>query len=294
MRLATFNIYWLGDDERIERDESDVERLAGVISRVNADAIVFQEIVSPDALREILDIADENTARRYKMHDTDSRLLGSGQANDQKVVAAYDAEQYELLAATSIPGGVNRQPFALRLRQRSDGARVLVVGVHFQSGYPVFEDVADANTRKAQARHLAEWVRGAGGDGSFQPPLPGEHVVILGDFNALYESNNPDYAVVVQSLEPLRQLRQDGWWWKKPLADPNGGDRTTSYMERLLIDHIMLSPSLNDEDNIIVRRPTIYAFDLDPAFFAEPPADDRAYYRLSDHRPLFVEVNIKS
>jgi endonuclease/exonuclease/phosphatase family metal-dependent hydrolase len=292
MRVATFNIYWLGGD-KIARDDADVERLARVIAKVNADALVFQEIVDPDALREVLDAADDLTARRYTMHDAQLRLLGAGGAQDQKVVAAYDAGRYDLLSSSVINGGVNRLPFALRLRQRSDGARVLVVGVHFQSGFPVFEDAADAKTRRAQAQHLADWVGGAGGAGAFQPPQPGEHVVILGDFNALYESDDPEQAVVVQSLEPLHRLRQGGWWWEMPLADPNGGDRTSSYREHYLIDHVILSPSLNDEDDRIIRRPMIYAFDLDPDFFPEPLADDSEYYRLSDHRPVFVEIDIR-
>lgn len=291
MRLATFNIYWLGDEDKITRDAADIERLARVIAKVNADVFVFEEIVAPESLREILDLADEMTSRRYTMHDAQDGLLGSGGAQDQKVVAAYDAGRYELLAASPIYGGVPRRPFGLRLRQKEDGAGVLVVGVHFQSGYPSFTDAGDAAKRKAQCQHLADWVNGQHADvnQALPPPAPGEHVVILGDFNALYESNNPDYAVVVQSLDPLRQMQADGWWWKKPLADPAGGDRVTSYIDRLLIDYVMLSPSLAGG---IARRPTIYAFDHDPEFFPAPPADDQDYYRLSDHRPVFAEVDV--
>lgn len=58
----------------------------------------------------------------------------------------------------------------------------------------------------------------------------------------------------------------NNWWWQKPLADPNGGDRTSSYVEHLLIDFVMLSPSLKDK---ITKPPTIYAFDKDPEIIAQ-------------------------
>lgn len=291
MRLATFNIYWLGDEEKITRTAADSERLARVVARLDADVIVFQEIVSPDALREILDAADELTSRRYAMHDADDRLLTTGGAQDQKIVAAYDDARYELRGWSPVAGGPGRKPLALRLRRRSDGAEVTVVGVHFQSGWPSFTDEADAEKRRAQCRHLADWLTGqqpANGQ-TFAPPAPGEHTVVLGDFNALYESDDPAYSVVVLSLDPLRELQSAGWWWKKPLADPAGGGRVTSYFDRLLIDFVMFSPSLVSG---ITLRPTIYAFDHDPAFFPQPPDYGEAHYRLSDHRPVFAEVEL--
>ena len=72
------------------------------------------------------------------------------------------------------------------------------------------------------------------------------------------------------------------WWWQEPLADPAGGDRTTVYVERLLIDYVMLSPSLKER---ILKPPTIYAFDQDPEIGA-------AGIRVSDHRLVVVEVDI--
>jgi endonuclease/exonuclease/phosphatase family metal-dependent hydrolase len=158
------------------------------------------------------------------------------------------------------------------------------VGVHFQSGYPVFTDADDASKRKKQCRHLADWI--AGQKAALNPrlpmPLPDEHVAILGDLNALYDSDEPAYAGVVASLNPLREGHMAGWWWQKPLADPAGGGRTSSYLEDLLIDFVLLSPSLKER---IIQPPTIYAFDHDPAIGV-------AGERVSDHRPVFVEIDI--
>jgi exonuclease III len=52
--------------------------------------------------------------------------------------------------------------------------------------------------------------------------------------------------------------------------------------QHLLIDYVMLSPSLK---NRIIQQPTIYAFDQDPGIGA---ADEH----VSDHRPVFVEIDI--
>ena len=285
MKLATFNIYWLGGGGDVVRTAQDNKRLADIIAKLDADVFVFQEIVDPDVLREILDMADELTSRSYTMHDAQDRLLGlGGGAQAQKVVAAYDAEKFELLAASPIFGGNGRLPFGLRLRRKADGAQVLVVGVHFQSGYPNFTDADDAEKRRRQCQHLADWVAGA--KASVNPTLPmpqnGEHIAVLGDFNALYDSNNSAYAGVVASLDPLRTGHMADWWWKKPLRDAGGGDRTTSYLEHLLIDFVMLSPSLKER---IAQRPTIYAFDQDPTIGASGIS-------ISDHRPVFVEIDI--
>jgi endonuclease/exonuclease/phosphatase family metal-dependent hydrolase len=283
MKLATFNIFWLGGD-KIERTEEDKSLIARVIARLDADVVVFQEIVDPKALQEIIDFASGATSRSYRLYDNDNQLLGVGKGKDQKVVVTYDDQRYELVAASPIFGGVGRLPFGLRVRSVADGGGVLVVGVHFQSGYPNFTDKDDAEKRKKQCQHLADWI--AGKKVALNPklpmPLPDEHVVILGDFNALYDSNEPTYAGVVASLNPLREGQMTEWWWQKPLADPAGGDRSTSYLERLLIDFVMLSPSLKGR---IIKRPTIYAFDHDPDIGV---ADEH----VSDHRPVFVEVDI--
>jgi len=283
MKLATFNIAWLGGD-KIDRTEDDNKLIARVIAKLDADVVVFQEIVSPKVLQEITDLASGMTSRSYKLHDKANQLLGVGKEKDQKVVIAYDDRICELIAATTILGGIGRLPFGVRIQNVASEGGVLVVGVHFQSGYPNFTDQDDAEKRKKQCQHLADWIAGqkVALNPVFPMPLPEEQVVIMGDFNALYDSNEPAYAGVVASLNPLREGHMAEWWWEKPLADPSGGDRSTSYLERLLIDFVMLSPSLKER---IIRPPTIYAFDHDPDIGV---ADER----VSDHRPVFVEVDI--
>ena len=283
MRLATFNICWLGG-KKIQRTAGDLAAIAQVIAKLDADVVVFQEIVHSQVLQHILEVANASTARSYQLFDRNHHLLGVVKPPGQKVIAAYDERRYELLAASPIFGGVGRLPFGLRLRSVAGGGQVLVVGVHLKSGQPIFTDVASASTRKDQCRHLQDWVAGRKQAENlvFPAPLPDEHVVILGDFNALYRSDDSKLAGVVMSLGPLREDAMAEWWWQEPLADPAGGDRTTAYQEDLLIDYVMLSPSLKGR---ILHHPTIYAFDQDPEIGA-------AGEGVSDHRPVFVNVDI--
>src|SRR6185295_1311685 len=168
----------------------------------------------------------------------------------------------------------------------------LVIGVHFKSGQPLFDDESSAEKRAHQCRHLADWVAGLKTENNSKLPKPGEqeNIAILGDFNAIcqLEAGQPEsWQIIVDSLDTLRKAPMDGWTWEIPLADPNGGDRTSSYLEHLLIDFIMLSPSLKDR---VITPPTIYAFDRDPDITG--PATQPLAYRVSDHRPVYVELDL--
>lgn len=304
MKLATFNIFWLGNsvftqkasewtNHNEDRKEEDWSRIAHVISKIDADVIAFQEIVSLEELQKVLDLANNQTSRSYRIYDKNNKLLGTGSAAHQKIVIAYDAKKYELMAASPIFGDEGRPPFGVRLRSLEDAEEVLVVGVHFKSGQPQFDDEDSADRRKLQCQHLADWIAGAHDSSNpvLPKPSPTDHVVILGDFNALYElePNHPAHweDIIVKSLNPLRENDFAAWSWEKPLADPAGGDRTTSYLERYLIDFIMLSPSLK---NRIVQPPGIYAYDRDSAITNNFTAN--VDYRVSDHRPVYAEINI--
>jgi len=56
LTVATFNLEWLGDgiNDRKERTEQDLQRMAEVITELNADLIGIQEVENPQALRRLL------------------------------------------------------------------------------------------------------------------------------------------------------------------------------------------------------------------------------------------------
>lgn len=298
LKLATFNIYWLGNDRFVQmsgrepRGEGDWLSIARVISKVNADVIVFEEIVDLDELQRVLDLTRDLVGRRYEIRDKEGQVLGTGKPNDQKVVIAYDLEKFELTAASAIHGGQGRLPFGVRLRRINQAGEILVIGVHFKSGQPLFDDKPSAEKRANQCQHLADWVAGLKMDLNeiLQKPAEQENIAILGDFNALcqLEPGQPEtWKIIVDSLDALRKTPMNAWSWEIPLADPNGGDRTSSYIERLLIDFIMLSPSLKEK---VITPPTIYAFDRDPEIIEQ--ATQSLEYRVSDHRPVYVELDL--
>jgi endonuclease/exonuclease/phosphatase family metal-dependent hydrolase len=299
MKLATFNVCWLGNERFAkmtglkDRDEDDWLSIARVIAKLDADIIVFQEIVNLAELQNILTLVQGFNSRQYQMFDHDKRMLGTGSSKDQKVLIAYDQQKYKLVAASPIFGCKGRVPFAVRLRSVFDGKEILIVGVHFKSGQPYFDDQSSAVKRTHQCQHLADWIAGKQTESNpvFPQPAPDERVAILGDFNAISElepDQPPGWQLVVDSLDPLREEHLQEWSWEKPAADPIfGGERATAYLDRLLIDHVMLSPSLKTR---MTQRPTIYAYDRDPSITSQ--SVNGVEFRVSDHRPVHLELDV--
>lgn len=287
MIVATFNIYWLGG-KKVDRNQADVDRIASVVAKLNADVLAFQEIMRAPALQAVIDAVNARTGRRYRIRKEAGKLLASG-ASGMRVMMAYDAESVDLLKNTALEGGTGRRPCVLYLRQRSSGKELTVVGVHFQSGYPDFDDQDDAEVRRQQCEFLAGWLAGEQrASNEALPAPPTEDIVVMGDFNAVndldvsqasFHIERPD--ISYDSLAPLRTGAMAGWHWPKPLEDANSG-RYSVYAERLLIDFILLSPTLATK---VVAGPQLYAFDRDPEIGASG-------VRLSDHRPVFVALDL--
>ncbi|MDX6614305.1 MAG: hypothetical protein QOD75_3491 [Blastocatellia bacterium] len=298
MKLATFNVCWLGNERFAkmtslrDRDQDDWLSLGHVISRLDADIIVFQEIVNFAELQEILTLVQGISSRKYQIRDQQNQILSIGNSNEQKIVIAFDEQQYKLLAASPIFGCEGRRPYGVRVRSVTDGGQILIVGVHLKSGQPFFDDKSSAAKRTLQCQHLADWIAGKHSEANpvFPQPAADKWVAIIGDFNAIceLEPDQPrEWQVVVDSLDPLRAVHLKEWWWEKPLADPLGGDRTTAYLDHLLIDHVMLSPALKPR---ITQKPTIYAFDQDPAIISQ--SANGVDIRISDHRPVHLELDL--
>lgn len=287
MRVATFNIYWLGDNTKVERADEDIQRLARIVHGLNADVIAFQEVVKSAALDEVLAIANSLGDREYRVRDQDGRLLTSGKDGRMSVYVAFDEKRLELLGASAIHGGVGRLPCAAHMRGRASGFELLVVGVHLQSGYPEFDDEGDSLTRLNQCKHIARWIAGdEADDNEAFPRPPTDRIVILGDFNALYDASDAadasfhifDPEGSANSLLPLREGAMSEWSWERPTI--NLGPPHSVPAERLLIDFVMLSPALV---NGVTVPPTIHAFDAEESFSGFG-------VRLSDHRPVVVEI----
>src|SRR5689334_11121661 len=84
VRVATFNVFWLGaaEADRIPRTARDEEDLVTVLRLLDADALVFQEIVDVTLLESLLLRAGAPAAdrhpRRYRVRDEQGRVLTTG------------------------------------------------------------------------------------------------------------------------------------------------------------------------------------------------------------------------
>jgi endonuclease/exonuclease/phosphatase family metal-dependent hydrolase len=297
MRIATWNIYWLGErsGDKIRRGAEDLELIAEVLKNVSADVLAFQEVVDPAVLEAILKKAG-GSQRDYSIRAEDGPWFSStsnpdsASNNYQKIFLAMDRERVEFLGGVSIPDGpAGRKPYAARLRDRSSETEFVVVAVHLRSGYPIFLDVEDAAKRRQEASALARWLHGEAAADNPSFPIPTvDRVIVLGDFNA--QLNDPN-----GSLDPLREGSLSDWTWDNPMAD--GSHFTTAVDDGYVIDFIMLSPVASEG---ITQAPTVYAFDHDPRLGGSMrfhtgtgSADRLKNYRVSDHRPVVATLDLR-
>ena len=104
-----------------------------------------------------------------------------------------------------------------------------------------------------------------------------DHVVVLGDFNALKDDPN-------NSLSAL----QTEWFSEmhRTLPLPDAEQDASAIIDGVLIDFIMISPSLAAH---VTARPSIYAYDHDSSIFLPSPFDP---LQVSDHRPVVCSMDL--
>jgi hypothetical protein len=101
VRIATFNIFWFASSTFIgnRRSGEDLEKLQEVIKRLDADILVFQEIVELEKLEDLL--SDLIPGRSYSLRDQAGHWATSGTGDGLKVVLAFDSTKLELLEVGS-------------------------------------------------------------------------------------------------------------------------------------------------------------------------------------------------
>lgn len=297
MRIATWNIFWLGDKTgKIERSESHHELIARVIRHLKPDVLALQEIVDPSLMERILQLANGDGCD-YTIKSSDSKWFTSDSnpldpSNGlQKLFLCINNETMEFVKGAKIRGGpAGRRPYAIKLRERSSGKELIATGVHLRSGFPVFLDEGDADVRRQEVEALTAWLQGSAAAVNNAYPQPDcDDVVILGDFNA--EMNDPN-----QSLTPLQSGNMATWSWTKPAPDGNHWETALYEGDRFVIDFILFSASLASK---VVSQPRVYAWDHDPEMggstqfhFGPNGSGTLRGYEVSDHRPVFADVEL--
>ena len=295
MRIATWNIYWLGDreGEHIVRTAADEELIAQVIKNVSPDVLALEEVVDPLVMERVLGHVN-GPGTNYIIRTAPTDWLSSHrdptdeQDVYQKVFLCINTETVEFVRGAAIRGGPGRKPYAAVLRYRPSGKEFVAVVAHLRAGFPAFLDPDEAAVRKEEAASLARWLRGEEQASQDNPNFPRpEHdeVVVLGDFNA--QINDPN-----DSLTPFREGTLDQWTWDSPRPDGQRWETAIYESDRYVIDFILLSPAAAER---VVEPPTIYAWDYDPvlggpARFHQGPngTGNLKGYGVSDHRPVYA------
>jgi endonuclease/exonuclease/phosphatase family metal-dependent hydrolase len=296
MRVATWNIYWLGNPAQIQRSESDHKLIAKVIRHLKPDVLALEEIVNPVELEQVLAFANGEGCD-YRIKSSDSNWFTSDpkpvdpESDLQKLFLCINNETVEFVKGAALHGGpFARMPYAMRLRQRSSGKEFVATGVHLRSGYPQFLDPVRAAKRLKEVEALTRWLQGqAVAENNAFPKPDLDDVVIMGDFNAQMADPN-------KSLDPLKNGAMAQWSWTKPIPDGNHWETALYNGDRFVIDFILFSPSLAQK---VVLPPSIYAWDHDPDMggsttFHDGPngSGDLKGYGVSDHRPVYSDVKL--
>nr|AIB07915.1 EXOMEG1 [uncultured organism] len=321
VRIATFNIFWFPSSTFIgnSRSVEDLDKLREVIKRLDADILVFQEILDLQALENLLSLIPD---RSYSLRDQDGNWAASGaeKPNDLKVPIAFDSNKLELLeagrallAGQSPASWGRRDPVAARFRPIGGGTPLTVIGVHLKSG--ILTEGAEAETpddeiRIEEMENLTNWIKTlAPITPSGQPRPANESTVLIGDFNAIRGN---------VALKPLlSDAELSKWSWPQPrfasAMSPSTvevnlplKERWTTHLDREVIDHVIVSPEVK-----LVEGPWVYAFDYDDSWLQAANVtkdwlEQSGYtfkkgnnlkavenlHRISDHRPVRVIVEL--
>jgi len=296
MKIATWNIYWLGDrfGEFIKRIEADYLLIAQIIQNMSPDVLALEEIVDPEVLEHILKLASGNGKNYIIRNPLDESWMTSdtnptdGTKNLQKVFLCINTETVEFVHGDKIQGASGRKPFAALLRNKETETEFVTVAVHLRSGYPVFLDPEDAQFRKQEVESLTSWIKGQSEDKNPSYPKPdSDNIIVLGDFNA--EFNDPNH-----SLDDFKGNGFSDWLFTN--AQPDGNHPETAIDDHYVIDFIMLSPALKQK---IVSSPTIYTWDFDKNLGGAEKFHDGVggsgklkNYGVSDHRPVMTVLKL--
>ena len=256
IQIGTFNLYWLGSDMRYMqglRNREDVERLAQLISRLDLEVVVFEEVnvdLFSERNGEVRESRYQYEWLEAALQDDGYRLLPGSSGGGQRVVIAYDSDDVDLLEdAREV---AVRGSFGLSGNCRSNGLRLplaarfragnfdfWLVGVHLKS--QLSAGSCPDRVREEQARDLLEAI-----DAELTAGSDEKDVVIAGDFNASPSD---------RSIDPL--FRDGGFLtltWPSRRAE---GSSDISYLIgqfASLIDHLMIRPAATGE---WVRRSTM-------------------------------------
>ena len=271
VRFATFNVYWLFDDEpplqrwsdrrKDQTWEQTLAKVADAVAAIDADVIALQEVEDRRAVERLNGaLAERNKSYPYFW-------VGAGTdpftGQDVAILSRFPNITEPILAYTTLredfDGEKGARVAALQKFMRVDleisGEPVTVYTLHLKSKRG---NRADSDgERFAQARIVRRLVRA-----TLEKGRP--KVVVMGDFN---DGPNSD------AVREIRGLNDTSWNMSHASASENMQGEPWTYVfadRRQALDHVLLSRFLFDE----VTSATVIRFDDD----------------VSDHDALAVDV----
>ena len=277
LKIATWNIYWLGDNKHNKRTEKDYEKLQLTAQELDADIVALQEVGSVEDARKVF---GNDYSYHFSTRDAEQRV-GFAVRNSANLQAS--ATEYRAL-------DVGRVRYGMDLSVARDGKTLRLLAVHLKSGcfqqdlspQAVAQMPASSSReqyRKRSCRKLANqvapleaWVdeRAAGN----QP------FVILGDFNRRFDAELRqgfgEQAGVWTAIDDPMQSGAD-------LSRVNAGQSPRCWNSKFkdYIDHIIVDPRAAK----LVKADSFGEVVYDAI-------DYRASYkRLSDHCPIYATLD---
>ncbi len=260
IRIATFNIEWLGDgiDDNKKRSDSDYERIAEVIRKIDADVVGVQEIENQQALLKVM-----NYLPGY------SYVIGNtGWIQNAAVIFKSDVEVKYIMDYSPLLVKENKTRSGLWVEVKKGNFDFYMMVVHFKSTSS-FDNTPELRAesfqlRQQQAKVLRKWADSIVSSGTEQD------IIVVGDFN-----DNPNRT----NMRNLEQLVHDGEFFfitkdltscKNPRWD--------------LIDHVAVNTSA--KSRYISGSEFVYNF-------------FQSYWEyqsemISDHCPVMVSFEIES
>lgn len=254
IKIATWNIYWLGDgvdNDKSPRSNSDYSLLNTYVQRLDADIIAVQEVENADALRKIFPQNEYNVEM-----STRNNAQRTGFAIKKHI-------RYERLAdykALNTSGGLR---YGTIIRIKDGRKETDIMAVHMKSG--CFDrDLDSPNSSackklKVQVPHLLTWVQ--------TKIANDQRFILLGDFNRRMDKSGDDLWRDLTAIAPLKRV--------------NAGIKPKCYGGKFkeFIDHIIVSPNVERDVEYDSFEETVF------------DAPYSAHKELSDHCPISFDLD---
>lgn len=255
LKVATWNIYWLGDgkgQEKSERGVNDYARLSRYAVRLNADIVAVQEVENAEALAKVF------PSSRYVYEMANQR---GQQLTGFAIKRGVSYRRLDDVTALNTSGGL-RNGTVIEVTQGN--RKVTMMAVHLKSGcFETDLDDIDGNGEDAcdklekQVPVMRDWVTSY--------TSAGKPFVILGDFNRRMDVPGDDLWELI-GVGGVKRV--------------NAGIKPACYGGKFkeFIDHIIVSPDL--------------AANVGQGTFAELTFDEeyRMHKVVSDHCPISAVV----